>query len=136
MKKITLLSLIAVVGAGIFLVSCKAAGSGASKSGKHTYRDGILFSYIPEEGENTEQVFVSGGFNRWRSDNPGYKMKENEDGVFEVMLYIFPGKYVYKYVINGLWVMSMEDIQDRITPKPNKFVGDGFGGNNAFIEVE
>jgi len=41
------------------------------------------------------------------------------------------GKGQWKYLVNGNWIQNMEPVVDRITPKPDRFVGDPYGGKNC-----
>jgi hypothetical protein len=139
MKRITLLALIAVVGAGMFLVSCKAAGGGSARPKKKAsaIMDGIvLFQYTPVAGEYTEEVFVAGDFNGWNPADPNYMMEMNDDGVFELEVELDPGQYRFKFVIDGQWPPSMEELADQVSPTISTFVDDGFGGKNAVLEIE
>ena len=78
------------------------------------------------EAPNAEEVSLAGTFNGWSTTiNP---MKDNDkDGVWELTLYLKPGRYEYKFVVNGSkWY---ED------PKSQDYVPDGFGGRNSVVVV-
>jgi 1,4-alpha-glucan branching enzyme len=51
----------------------------------------------PEAGE----VTLAGDFNSW--DRRKHTMKKNVDGVWSKTLVLPPGRYEYKYLIDGRW---------------------------------
>ncbi len=54
---------------------------------------------------NAKEVFVSGTFNNWAS--PGYKMYfQKEKGEWVFPLHLKPGKYLYKFVVDGKWMID------------------------------
>ena len=149
MKKLMWLALVAVVTGGMFLSSCKAAGADSGTKSDKTVKKAkgdsqggalkagtITFKYIPEEGDEPESVYLAGDINGWNPSDPNYMMEQGKDGSFSVDIELDPGTYKYKYVIDGEWTQSMEDIADQIKPTPSSYVDDGFGGKNAVIEVE
>jgi 1,4-alpha-glucan branching enzyme len=72
------------------------------------------------------KVSVAGTFNNWDpAKNP---MKDNPDsGHFKTVIAIPPGKYEYKFIINGSWCVD-PNCADRI---PN-----GYGSMNSVICVQ
>ncbi len=65
----------------------------------------VIFEYNSQTAKN---VTVAGDFNGW---NPGAtKLNEISSGHFKKGLELDPGKYKYKYVIDGQW-MSGEDLK-------------------------
>ncbi len=124
------------------LGACKAAGGGSEKPKPQAQvKEGgcvpageITFKFIPEEGDEPESVYLASDFNGWNPSDPNYMM-ELEDGEFSVEVELDPGVYKFKYVIDGEWVQSMEDLGDQVKPTPTEYVDDGFGGRNAVIEV-
>lgn len=50
-----------------------------------------------------QQVLLSGSFNGWAE--PGFEMMKTEDG-WELPVYLAPGKYLYKYVVDGKWLID------------------------------
>jgi len=74
----------------------------------------------------THTVAIAGDFNSW---NPGDNLLEdsNGDGIWIGTLKLKPGRYEYMFVLDGKkWV-----------PDPNalRYVKDGFGNNNAILEI-
>ncbi len=63
------------------------------------YQGGVLFKY---EDESANKVSVAGSFNNWNADaNP---LTQNEDGIWVTKIYLQPGNYEYKFLINGNWM--------------------------------
>jgi len=71
------------------------------------------------DGDN---VKVAGEFNNWEPQD----LNKQEDGSWVVKLSLAPGKYMYKFVVGGEWVVN----QDMPT------VSDEQGNSNNQIEVE
>jgi 1,4-alpha-glucan branching enzyme len=71
------------------------------------------------------QVFVAGQFNDWSIAKTA--LAKGEDGVWRVTLRLEPGKYEYKFYVDGQW---MEDPSN-----PDK-VPDPYGGSNSVLTVE
>ena len=71
------------------------------------------------------RVYLSGSFNNW--SNKAKKMVDRHNsGEYSVILYLPPGKYEYKFIVNGEW---------RVDPEcPNWIVND-YGTLNSVIVV-
>ncbi len=84
----------------------------------------VSFSYQPPIA--VEEVYLSGEFNDW--DPEGTLMTDDTgDGIYDVTIFLEPGEYEYKFVIEG---------EDWITPEDaDDYAPDGFGGENAVIQV-
>lgn len=136
MKRLALfaVALLAVVG----MSACKAAGGGSAKadSGTGVVEAGVVeFTFTPLEGTDPEVVYLVGEFNEWIPEDPNMLMEE-DDGVYYLEMELDPGTYQYKFHIDGDWVSDAEDYAGHFTPVPGEYVGDGFGGQNAVLEVE
>jgi 1,4-alpha-glucan branching enzyme len=83
---------------------------------------GVVFEVdLPSAG----QVFLAGQFNDWSPTADA--LTKSEDGLWRVTLKLKPGKYEYKFVVDGQW---MED-----PANPDK-VPDPYGGSNSVVTVE
>jgi 1,4-alpha-glucan branching enzyme len=71
------------------------------------------------------QVFLAGEFNDWSPT--AEPMGKGDDGIWRVTVQLDPGRYEYKFVVDGTW---MED------PENPDMVPDPYGGNNSVITVE
>jgi len=91
----------------------------------------VTFTYKPtrREAATIKEVTVAGEFNTW--DPYATEMKKQDDGTWAVTVKIKKGKVQWKYLVNGNWIQNMEPVVDRITPKPDRFVGDPYGGKNC-----
>jgi len=68
--------------------------------GIQTTSDGVVFATRALGAHN---VRLAGDFNGWNSDVTPLK-KTDSDGTFEVRLPLGPGRYRYRYVIDGRWI--------------------------------
>ena len=68
-------------------------------------------------------VYVAGDFNNW---NPSGKAMKNDGGLWKATLDLPPGRYEYKFVVDGEWV---ED------PRATASAPNPFGGKNSVIVV-
>ncbi len=85
--------------------------------------DSVVFRFAAPDAR---QVYLAGTFNNWAPT--GIPMKK-KDGYWEVKLYLTPGQYQYKFVINGT-----EWKEDPLNPAR---VDDGYGGfNSVFVLTE
>ncbi len=65
--------------------------------------DEVLFSIRAPAGAS---VFLVGDFNNW---NPTLEKMGEVDGRFEVRLFLLPGTYRYKFVVDGNWIADPEN---------------------------
>jgi len=83
---------------------------------------GIKFTYYdPDAG----QVFLAGSFNNWSAN--ATPMKRDDAGYWTVVLQFSPGKYEYKFVVDGAWITDL----DNPNSKP-----DPYGGMNSVVEID
>ncbi|MEW6558111.1 MAG: alpha-amylase family glycosyl hydrolase [Elusimicrobiota bacterium] len=88
-----------------------------------------VISYKPE-GKVTD-VFIAGEFNGWNPKATRMQKEEREERrekreEYFVKLELSPGKYQYKFVVDGNWLSDPENPET--TP-------DGFGGKNSVLVV-
>ena len=96
--------------------AAKAAGAGTAET-----KDGVRFVWTGGGGS----VAVAGEFNAWSPTADA--MQKQADGSFALLKPLAPGRYAYKFVVDGTnW---KED------PTAAEFVDDGFGGKNSVIVV-
>ncbi len=84
----------------------------------------VRFSYEPAV-KSPAQVSVAGEFNNWNAD-ASLMTDADGDGLFETTLEIAPGRYEYKFVVDGSW---HED------PFAAEQVPDPYGGKNSVLVV-
>ncbi len=81
--------------------------------------EGVLFTLNAPE---TARVQLAGDFNSWIPD--GYEMLFS-NGVWQKMLALAPGRYRYRYVVDGHW--QSDPLNTNVEPSP-------FGDNDSVIE--
>jgi 1,4-alpha-glucan branching enzyme len=69
-------------------------------------------------------VCIAGKFNAW--DTGSTPMKKGKDGIWRIKLTLPPGKYEYKYFVDGAWASDLKCPE--LVPNP-------FGTNNCVISV-
>jgi len=84
----------------------------------------VGFSFKP--GKNYKLITLFGSFNSWNRNELIMK-DENGDGIFEITIPLEPGRYEYKFYVDG------EEIVD---PENPVFVSNGMGSFNSIVEVE
>jgi hypothetical protein len=70
-------------------------------------------------------VSVAGDFNSWKRSKTTLA-DDNGNGVWTVTVYLTPGRYQYKFVVDGKWVVD---------PDAPGYHVDGFGGRNAVLSI-
>ena len=80
------------------------------------------FKYIPLTGSE-HKVFIAGDFNNWNTQE--HKLTE-KDGIYEIDLELEKGRYEYKFVVDGNWV---------IDESAEGFAQDKFGNRNSVVFV-
>jgi len=53
------------------------------------------------EAPNAKEVMVVGDFNTWNATT--HPMKQDEAGVWKKMFMLPPGRYEYKFLVDGRW---------------------------------
>ncbi len=77
------------------------------------------------EYSEAKDICVIGSFNNWEAG--ASKMQLASDGVWVIRLFLPPGRYPYKFIVDG---------ETRIPdPKARELEPDGFGGMNSILEV-
>jgi len=75
---------------------------------------------IPE----AKKIFVAGTFNDW--DTKSMPMKKGKDGTWRVTVKLPPGRYEYKYFVDGVWAENLPGTDT---------VPNSFGTYNCVISV-
>ncbi len=88
------------------------------QSGKRRVR----FQVRAEPGST---VSVAGSFNGWDPASRPLADKDG-DGVFRAMLMLSPGRYEYKFIINGVWCVD---------PECAEWVANDYGSLNSVATV-
>jgi 1,4-alpha-glucan branching enzyme len=79
---------------------------------KKIKRQKITFSF---ESSDAKEVFLMGDFNNWNPKK--HPMKKDDNGKWTKAVLLPPGKYEYKFLVDGQW--KEDPHNERICP--NKF---------------
>jgi 1,4-alpha-glucan branching enzyme len=76
--------------------------------------------YAPQ----ARRVNLAGSFNNWNTQKPS--AKKDSRGNWMVKVDLRPGRYEYKFLVDGSWFTD---------PKCTRFVSNPFGSQNCVVEV-
>ncbi|MEM9050952.1 MAG: hypothetical protein AAGC47_02765 [Bacteroidota bacterium] len=82
------------------------------------YPGGKTKFFLPNH-KDAKEVFISGSFNNWSTS--GLPMQKTASG-WEIELKLLPGKYLYKFIVDGNWMKA---------PGNKLAEGDGWGNENS-----
>jgi 1,4-alpha-glucan branching enzyme len=72
-----------------------------------------------------KKVCIAGTFNDWNTKS--MPMKKGKDGTWRIMVKLSPGRYEYKYFVDGTWAQDIHGAELASNP---------FGTNNCVIGVK
>ena len=81
----------------------------------------VIFSI---SAPGAKEVFLVGEFNNWKADESG--RMSNSDGTWTKSLTLNPGRYRYRFVIDGSWTEDAKNPLKEVNP---------FGTLDSFVEV-
>lgn len=64
---------------------------------------------------NAKDVYIVGDFNHWKM-NDSSRLSRLDDGKWEKRFTLSPGKYRYKFVVDGEWVLDSENAEKEQNP--------------------
>ena len=76
------------------------------ESKRKNYRRKITFSL---KAPNAKEVFLVGDFNNW--DVRTNSMKLDKDGSWKISLIFLPGRYEFKFLVDGKWRVGSKKVQ-------------------------
>ncbi|HUI66927.1 MAG TPA: glycogen-binding domain-containing protein [Nitrospirota bacterium] len=82
----------------------------------------VEFTY---HAPNAKKVCMAGKFNDWNTKS--LAMKKDRDGTWKIKVKLTPGKYEYKYFVDGTWAQDLPCTD--LVPNP-------FGTFNCEIKIE
>lgn len=82
----------------------------------------IEFTFHAPEAK---KVYIAGTFNDWNTKL--MRMKKGKDGTWRIIVKLSPGRYEYKYVVDGTWAQDIPGAE--LVPNP-------FGTNNCVISIK
>ena len=80
------------------------------------------FSYY---GPEAKSVRVGGNFNEWNPSDE-FLMERDEYGMWTKNIFLKPGTYQYKFIVDGEWVEDQSN---------SNYVNNAYGGNNSVLEI-
>ncbi len=81
-------------------------------------------TFVFDGAPNAKKVFLAGSFNAW--DSASDRMTKSKDGTFKYRMDLKPGRYEYKFIVDGQW---HNDTNGEETT-PNEF-----GESNNVVQV-
>jgi hypothetical protein len=77
-------------------------------TGNGDYKNSVLafhpnYTFVLKEFPEAREVMVSGSFNNW--SRSGYHLYK-QDGNWVCPVYLTPGKYTYKFIVDGEWILD------------------------------
>lgn len=96
--------------------------SHTSNRGPQRVKDGILFSLYDSQANNVE---IAGDFNSWVSAQT-QKLENVKKGVWAKIYNLKPGRYHYKFIVDGRWVTD---------PSNSNQESDAGGNINSLLEI-
>jgi len=111
--------------AASMLAAAASAGcaSGMTPAAPLATRAGVRFVF---ERADARTVSLAGSFNRWSASSHPL-VRQNERGVWAIVVPLPRGEHTFMYVVNGSeWVSP---------PLAEDYVDDGFGARNGIVVV-
>jgi 1,4-alpha-glucan branching enzyme len=82
----------------------------------------VVFEFYAPEAR---KVILAGSFNNWRTSEP--TLNRDKNGKWSVAVDLPPGRYEYRYVVDGAWTNEQ---------RPVERVANPFGSFNSVLEVK
>ena len=98
------------------------AGSGDTKNYFFALKSNYVFRL--DQNPEAKKVTVAGSFNGWNPDN-FIMMKKTGKWVFPI--YLKPGKYTYKFIVDGKWILD---------PANELWENNEYGTGNSILWIE
>ncbi|MFW5800677.1 MAG: glycogen-binding domain-containing protein [Spirochaeta sp.] len=130
MKKAVLFSVLTVLVMALAAACATGTPERDIEMGQIYEAGSVTFAYYG----NAEEVVLSGSFTGWAPDDESWVMDWNGE-YFELTVDLPAGTHQYKYVIDGEWTSPTTILED-VDPVPTEAVDDGFGGENAVLELQ
>ena len=77
------------------------------------------------DAADAHEVILMGDFNAWNPKK--HPMQHNGNGIWQKSVILAPGKYEYKFIVDGRWIEDANNHQSCLN---------GFGTRNSVIEME
>ncbi len=97
-------------------------GSGDEKNSFLAFKANYIFRL--DKFPDSKIVAVAGSFNNWNPDN---FIMVKKDGKWTFPIYLRPGKYTYKFIVDGKWIVD---------PGNEQWEDNEFGTGNSVLWIE
>jgi len=99
------------------------------KTGSGDYTNSFMafkpnHTFVLENYSDAANVNLAGSFNGWSADS--YRMVK-KDGKWTISLYLKPGKYTYKFIVDRKWILD---------PGNEIYEANEYGTNNSVLWIE
>lgn len=93
----------------------------------------FVVTSLPQNTPHDAQIYISGNFNNWNSEDPAYCMKKLVDGTYHIVVYSLLPKLEYKFT-RGSW----ESVEGRESGKarPNRIFFKTNSMSNKISDIE
>ncbi len=98
----------------------KTKAKGSAQKSKKTIPSYEFTLYAPD----AQEVYLVGDFNNW--DGSDYRMRKFKDGVCKKKVKLKPGRYEYRFVVDGDWWCD---------PANTSRQANAYGGENSVITI-
>ena len=88
-------------------------------------KSGSKIAEFKLQAPQAKKVSLVGSFNNWNTK--GLAAKKDSGGHWAVKVNLKPGRYEYKFLVDGNWVND---------PHCNQYVPNSFGTQNCVIEIK
>ena len=88
---------------------------------KETGKKRVTFTW---EASWANEVILMGDFNKWNAKT--HPMKKDEGGIWEKTVMLSPGRYEYRFLVNGQWEND---------PKNDQVCVNSFGTQNNIVHI-
>jgi len=89
-------------------------------------QDKLVSRNIVYECETAREVYIVGDFNEWRASDAS-RLTSKKGGLWEGRLELKPGRYRYKFVVDGQWLHD---------PRNEKTESNPFGGVDSVLMID
>lgn len=77
------------------------------------------------DAPQANEVYLMGDFNGWRAKT--HSLKKNRDGIWQKIVMLEPGRYEYRYLVDGDWWND---------PQNDQMCPNSFGTQNSVIRIK
>ena len=106
---------------GGFVMAMKKKATNNSSTAKKSRNKRASFKIMAPEAQS---VLLAGDFNSW--DPQAHPMKKSSDGLWKININLSPGRYEYRFLVDGEWCND---------PQCESYAPNPFGEDNCVITL-